>query len=439
MKIKKTYNELLLEVETLKVKNKKLEKRKKFGLVWENKPEKFDKEKTDSLPVLKEKGGKFKDIVSNKEEDFNILIEGDNYHSLSVLNYTHRGKIDVIYIDPPYNTGNKDFTYNDRFVDKEDGFRQSKWLSFMEKRLRLAKDLLSKKGVIFISIDENEMAQLKLLCDEVFGLDNLSANFVWKTRQASGKQISVSNVSIEHEYILAYTKNKKTSFLGVPRDRNQYKNPDNDLRGIWAKHPLDVGSTKEERPNCFYTITDPKTGNEYEANSNRVWAFSKESMSRLISEDKIIFNPTGKTRPYLKKFWNELKTEFKPISSWVRVSEVGYNTEGTKILNDIFCGKKVFDYPKPLSLIKRFINQISKDNSLILDFMAGSGTTGQTVLELNKEDGGNRKFILCTNNENKICEDITYQRIKKVVNGYKKPNDEKVEALGGNLKYLKTD
>ena len=218
-KIMNTQNidELLDEISQLRTEIQKLKKQKRYGLVWEDKPEIFDQESQDALPVFwSKKVGKFKDLISRtRDEDFNILIEGDNYHSLSVLNYTHRNKIDVIYIDPPYNTGNKDFIYNDHIVDKEDSFRHSKWLSFMNKRLQLAKDLLADDGVIFISIDDNEYAQLKLLCDHVFGQENYINTFIW-INNLKGRQISNIGASQTHEFILCYAKDIATTpiFIG---------------------------------------------------------------------------------------------------------------------------------------------------------------------------------------------------------------------------------
>ena len=205
------HKELLEQVKNLQEENTYLKKQKKYGLVWEDKPEIFDKQSKNALPVLVEKSRKFSDIIFNKDGDFNILIEGDNYHSLSVLRYTHRNSIDVIYIDPPYNTGNKDFIYNDYIINKDDTFRHSKWLSFMNKRLRLAKDLLKDDGVIFISIDDNEQAQLKLLCDYIFGNENYINTFTW-VNNLKGRQISKIGASQTYEYIFCYSKN----FLSVP-------------------------------------------------------------------------------------------------------------------------------------------------------------------------------------------------------------------------------
>ena len=348
----------------------------------------------------------------------NLFIEGDNLDALKLLQETYLGKVKMIYIDPPYNTGN-DFIYKDNFAEdfqaylfrsnQKDGMGNnliantymngrihSNWLSMIYSRLRLARNLISDDGVIALSIDESEYSSLIKIMDEIFGADNLLATFVWKTRQASGKQVASSNVSIEHEYLVVYSKYGGVCLKGVKRDSASYKNPDNDPRGPWAKHPLDVGSTKEERPNCFYDLVDPVTGIAYPANPNRVWAFSPDSMERLLNEGKILFHPEGKARPGLKKFFSELKSECKPISTWLQKDEfsIGYNAEGTKIVNEIFGDQKLFDYPKPISLIKLILDQIVDESDLILDFFAGSSTTAHAVMQLNAEDGGNRKFIM---------------------------------------------
>jgi len=348
----------------------------------------------------------------------NLYIEGDNLEVLKILQESYLNKIKMIYIDPPYNTGN-DFVYKDNFkrsieeeleetgqIDEEggrlvanpdsNGRYHSDWLSMMYPRVKLARNLLKEDGVIFISIDDNEVHNLRKICDEIFGEDNFIVDFVWKTRQASGKQVAENNTSSEHEYILCYQKNKVVKFLGVDRDSSSYTNPDNDPRGDWAKHPLDVGSTKDERPNCFYDLVDPDTGNVYPANPNRVWAYAPESMKRLLSEGKILFDPNGKTKPYLKKFWTELKSEFKPISTWLdrNTFDIGFNTEGTKLVNKIFDGKKIFDYPKPPSILKLLIKQTTSNDDLILDFFSGSASTAQAVFEQNLDDNSGRKFIM---------------------------------------------
>lgn len=350
----------------------------------------------------------------------NLYIEGDNLEVLKLLQESYLGKVKMIYIDPPYNTGN-DFIYNDDFKSTSEEYAEdsgaidengdrmfkntdsngrfhSDWCSMIYSRLSLARNLLADDGVIFISIDDNEQENLKKMCNEIFGEENFIMSFVWKTRQASGKQIAENNTSKEHEYILCYGKTDNAHFAGINRDRSNYSNPDNDPRGDWAKHPLDIGSTSTERPNCYYDLIDPETGIKYPANPNRVWAYSPDSMEKLLEEGKIIFHPEGKTRPYLKKFWSELKSEKKPMTSWLSrdLFSIGYNTEGTKNVNSLFDGVKLFDYPKPISILRLLVDQITTmdSNSIILDFFSGSATTAHAVMELNAEDGGNRKFIM---------------------------------------------
>jgi adenine-specific DNA-methyltransferase len=428
---------LLKEIDDLKIEIKKLKAHKKYGLVWGEKPEKFEKDSIDALPILLEKGGKFKDIVNNKKDDFNILIEGDNYHSLSILNYTHKGKIDVIYIDPPYNTGNRDFIYNDYFVDKEDRYRHSKWLSFMEKRLKLAKTLLSKSGVIFISVDDHEQAQLKLLCDSIFGEENFVEQFIWQ--KSFSPKNDAKYFSTSHEYILCISK-VKSNFQRVlltrtDKQNNSYKNPDDDTRGVWTSTSM-LATTFSQ--NYVFEFTSPN-GKKHLPPKGRCWRYSKDKISELIKDNRIYFGATGNNVPRTKRFLSEVLQGVVP-QSILNFDLVGSGQDGTNNLRNIFNNTQIFDFPKPTSLIKFILNISSKQNSTILDFFAGSGTTGQAVVELNEEDNGNRKFILCTNNgdeenEHKICEDICFKRLDIVMSkGYK---DKK--PLGGNLKYLKTD
>jgi adenine-specific DNA-methyltransferase len=433
---------------------KKLKKRKKYGIVWdeEKTKEKFDNESEGKLPILKEV--KCKEIQTNDNSPTNILIEGDNYHSLSVLNYTHTKKVDAIYIDPPYNTG-REFRYNDKMINLEDGYHHSKWLSFMKKRLELAKRLLKKSGVIFISIDDNEVAQLKLLCSEIFGEDNFVATFVWKRR--SGANDPKNFVSNDHEYLICYRKSEDMILQGVKKDYSKYKNPDNDPRGPWMPDNLTVGKTKDERPNLFYEFKDPKTNKIYKAKTNRVWVFGEKRMLEEIKDGKIIFPKKDGGMPQYKRFKSINRSIYKPLSTWIEASvkskkeiqndkeefdinimQSSLNAEGTKELREIL-QKQSFNYPKPTRLIKEIVSYALDKNGIILDFFAGSGTTGQAVLELNKDDGGNRKFILCTNNEANISTDVCYPRIKNVIHGYDNLKNEKVKGLGGNLKYFKTD
>jgi len=423
------------EIERLK---KELKKRKKYGLVWEEKPEELVEMCKEKLPVLKEV--KNKEIITDKDKPVNLLIEGDNYHALSVLNYTHEKSIDVIYIDPPYNTGNKDFIFNDHYVDRENAYRHSNWLSFMEKRLKLAKNLLKNTGVIFISIDDNEVAQLKLLMDnpDLFGEDNLESIICWRrrTNQPNDKSKMIAKVA---EFLLVYAKNsnilkEKRAFNTIPLGEmraNSYSNPDNDPRGPWSTTPWRAsrgqGGTK-------YKIKTP-TGRIYD----EVWLGMKETFEKLSKDKRIIFPNNGNGKPRKKVFLRERQQEGQSAINFWFGREYGDNLSASAELNDLFGGERVFDNPKPINLMKMILRIKTNKDSLILDFMAGTGTTGQAVLELNKEDGGNRQFILCTNNENNICTNVCYPRIKKVIEGYKNLKGEKVAGLGGNLKYFKTD
>lgn len=410
-------------------------KQKKYGLVWENKPEDVEERLRAELPVLKE----VKDKALLDGGDYapnHILIEGDNLEALTALTYTHENTIDVIYIDPPYNTGNKDFVYNDSFVDSEDGYRHSKWLSFMDKRLRIAKRLLSDRGVIFISIDDNEQANLKLLCDEVFGEEKFVSNFIWKSRQNKDNR-NITGVSNDHEYLVCYTKIQGIRALkGSERKTDQYKNPDNDPRGPWTSANMAGILDAEQRPNCHYDLIDPNTGINY-GRPKMGWRYDKNTMKRLIAENRILWPTNPEGRPRKKSFLSEISVILPGYSSIV--GEDVYTRNGTKILDDIF-EKRPFDYPKPTELIKELINQSSKNNSTILDFFAGSGTTLHATMQLNAEDGGHRKCILVTNNENNICEEVTYERNKRVINGYTTPKGEEVEGLkANNLRYYQID
>ncbi|MBU2578901.1 site-specific DNA-methyltransferase [Patescibacteria group bacterium] len=427
------------EVERLK---KELKKKKKYGLVWEEKPEELVEMCKEKLPVLKEV--KNKEIITDKDKPVNLLIEGDNYHALSVLNYTHNKKIDVIYIDPPYNTGNKDFIFNDHYVDKEDSYRHSKWLSFMEKRLRLAKNLLKDTGVIFISIDDNEIAPLRLLTDQIFNDGNIDI-MVWR-KSGDGRDGKMKNTTTfrkDHEYVIVGFKNKRilNKILEKPNFQNVYDNIDNDLRGPYKAGSI---SRREDASNPkhknFYTVKSP-SGKKF----TRQFDIPQEEFELLNKDGRIYWGKNNNSVPAIKIFINEQR-EITPYS--VLLTK-GTTTGGKEELRELFnlkdTDEDIFSNPKPTLLIKTLIQLGSKKESIIVDFMAGSGTTGHAVMKLNKEDGGNRKFILCTDNQDnngsglKIAEDICYPRIKKVIEGYKNLKGEKVEGLGGNLKYFKTN
>ena len=422
-----------------------LRKQKKYGLVWEDKPEAVEERLREELPVLIEDAGKA--IVSeDADAPRHILIEGDNLEALTALAYTHEGRIDVIYIDPPYNTGNKDFVYNDQFVDKEDSYRHSKWLSFMSRRLRIAKRLLSDKGVIFISIDDNEQAQLKLLCDEVFGQGKFVATIPWRKRTA--KSDVPHYLSQDYEWVLCYANEDYTA--GIQKETRKYYETDDFPNRPWRVHDLTKQTTAIERPNSFFTITNPKNKEEYPANPNRTWAITKETFEEYYKQNRIVFPGDYDflkiSKPALR-YWkedDEAKTGerfgFTTVSSYIN-ENVGMTQDGTKDITEIF-GEKAFGFPKPLSLIK-YILKISNPHFkelIIIDFFAGSGTTLHATMQLNAEDGGKRKCILVTNNENNICEEVTYERNRRVIQGYTTPKGEEVPGLAGNtLRYYRTD
>lgn len=389
------------------------------------------------FPILKEVKGKA--IESDRSKVVNLLIEGDNYHSLAVLNFTHREAIDLIYIDPPYNTGNNDFIYNDKFIDKEDSFRHSKWLSFMEKRLKLSKSLLKKSGVVFISIDDNELAQLKMLCDEIFGESNLIGIVTVAKGTTTGQDAKKFGSSID--YLLVYgMENFVIGKLELSeKDKKRFSRRDkNGLYSILQWRKTGTGDHRQDRPNLFYPVLDPH-GNEvypigptgYESrwrgDLKNFKNLEKKGMVEWIRQDNL-------WRPYIKFY---LEGRGKAASNlW---TDLEGNKKATIELKDIFNSEKVFTNPKPTDLIKRCINLANVPGPVVLDFFAGSGTTGHAVLALNEEDGGSRKFILCTNNENNICTDVCYPRIKRLINGYKNSKNEKVDGLVGNLKYYVTD
>ena len=414
---------------------------KKYGLVWEEHLEKVDEELVHNIPIFVEDENR--KITVNEDEPFNFLLEGDNLHSLKLLEKTHKGKVDVIYIDPPYNTGNKDFIYDDSFVDKTDGYTHSKWLSFMEKRLLIAKELLSNNGAIFINIDDNEQAQLKLLCDTVLGESNYITTIPWHNRTSVQND---TDISINHEYILVYAKYKRAdnrrlkdsnrdkwddlvgfTFLPKETDKSKFSNPDNDPRGLWKADPFDAPNI---RPNLTYPIINPNTGDQHLPPRGRCWRISQEKFTSALEDNRIIFGKNGKGRPQLKVFYNEVKFKGAVADTWFDSHIFGTSTEGKKELLKLLPeNQNIFSTPKPIRLYLELMKlSLQSKEAIVLDFFAGSGTTGHAVMQLNKEDGGHRKYILCTNNENNICEEVTYQRLKNIQ-----------EDLPHNLKYYKTE
>lgn len=390
----------------------------------------------------------------------NLIIEGDNFDALRLLKATHAGKIRVIYIDPPYNTGNKDWVYNDHYVGANDRWRHSQWLEFLYRRLTLARDLLTPDGVIMVSINDENRARLELLMDEVMPGRRLGT-ITWRTRQGSN-DTKGGFLSVDHEHVLVYG-NPAFSFNGFAKSYEMYGNRDNDPRGDWRISDLTVGFSYKECPNRFYPLFDPKTAIVYPPNPDRVWAYSSQErlkegqtlrekpMEEFIAIGQIIFPsaeqrvetwPTmeallaaidavdvpksGKTpllrrdlpnlefwvgrlvgfgRPQFKRYKADLRNQTQPLSSWVVPSfeaegsfVASTNQEGARVVAEIF-GDRAFNYAKPLSLIKNLLQQATRPGDIVLDFFAGSGTTGHAVLELNAEDNGQRSFILCSSTE----------------------------------------
>ncbi len=479
------------------------DRKPRLGLVWER--DEIDHDRSlnqdfvalDLLPEFSRGDGPW----------HNLLIEGDNFDALRYLRMTHAGRVKCIYIDPPYNTGNKDFIYNDRFVDKDDAWKHSKWLEYLYRRLLLARDLLAEDGVLLVSINDENRAKLELLLDQALPGMRVGS-LVWRTRDStSAKSRNFSDV---HEHILIYG-GQTFSFLGSDKTQKKYKNPDKDPRGPWNIDPLTLAFNRIERQNLFYPIQNPKTGNWYPCDPNRVWAYASEkieknpdrlrteTMEEWIRQDKIVFpdpetehvaiwstleelldaidrgdipktpkkqnpllsrdtpdlefwvgKPVGFGRPGFKKHWKDLRSHTNPVGSWVArltedADEDDYLTlrsrqagEGTDALQDIF-GKKVFNYPKPPSLIKTLIAQSTNANDLVMDFFAGSGTTAQAVLELNRENKEQRRFIMVSATEataddpdKNICRDVCAERIRRVMAGYGGR-----EGTGGDFAYLR--
>ena len=468
-----------------------LNEKKTYGLVWENHEEAVEEQLREQLPVLYEVPER-RILSENSDAPNHIIIEAENLHALVTLSYTHAGMIDVMYLDPPYNTGNKDFVYNDSYIDSEDSYRHSKWLSFMEKRLKIAKTLLSERGVIFISIDDNEQANLKLLCDEIFGYDSFMGNISWQ--RTYSPRNDKKGIVREVEYISVYGKNPDWTPKKLERTAEmdaKYKNPDNDFASWTSDNPNAPGAVTHQ--GMVYAIQHPFTGELLYPAITSCWRYQQDEMLRIMQgwapyelkdiDDaskraeicgiapeevragvmaimlavpleeakasaeavlkrgqwpKFYFTKNGKggirRKTYLQNVEGRIITNLWPYE------EVGHTDEAKKELKKQFDGNAPFDTPKPTRLIQR-IEQIASDsNSIILDFFAGSGTTMQATMQLNAEDGGHRQCILVTNNENDICEEVTYERNRRVIQGYTTPKGEEVKGLTkNNLRYYKAD
>jgi adenine-specific DNA-methyltransferase len=327
-----------------------------------------------------------------------LMIKSENWQALNLMQEKYMEKVKCIYIDPPYNTGKDEFIY-------KDSYQSSSWLSMMGDRIENGKNLLKDTGIFFSSIDDNEETRLKSLLDDILREENFISKFIWKKRTGSN-DAKKFYVSVDHEYIIAYAKTAQFTFRGITKDFSNYANSDNDPRGPWARDNLTCNKTREERPNLFYPITDIDTGIVYQCNPNRVWAYEKERMIRIIKEKKVLFPKNGKGTPMYKRHLSEVRSDRKPLSTWIiTTSDVNnnedeianlkfpINSQATKELLQLF-GKQVFDHPKSVQLVKGLAEQTIELNDTILDFFAGSGTTAHAVLNLNIEDKGHRKYIL---------------------------------------------
>ena len=449
---------------------------KKYGLVWEEHTEEVDEQIKHNVPVFTEVPEKA--ITTDETLPYNFLLEGDNLHSLKLLEKTHKGKIDVIYIDPPYNTGKNDFVYNDSMVGLEDGYRHSKWLSFMGERLTIARALLTDKGVIFLSIDDNEQANLKLLCDSIFGEDNFISMLSVENNPKGRKNSSF--ISVSNEYCLIYARNKQNAYFieNVPKTSSDLAL---DANGVYVhnsgkrvlvgensfnKKVENFSSDKHYSVYFNEKIQDLVVCVDVAINQPN-YELIKKGYKRYYSFNKDYFveNTYSKSR-FLELYQNGAldfkadKIYEKNFSTTIRLKsmlvnkkymaivnneEVEYQIDvkttsaGTELKNLFNTAKPIFSNPKNTNYLKLLISLFEDKNITVLDFFAGSGTTAQAVMELNKQDGGNRRFILCTNNENGICENITYQRIKTVITGKRADGTEYGEGISANLKYFKTD
>ncbi len=468
-----------------------LEKRdrtKKLGLVWERDEIAADQaidENFIACEIVRE--------LSEKPAPWaNMVIEGDNFDALRWLRMTLSGRVKCIYVDPPYNTGNKDWVYNDRYMDKEDRFRQSTWLEFLYQRFTLARDLLDENGVMLVSINDEQRALLELMLDEAMPGMKLGC-FVWRTRKGG---YDSGNFSKDHDFVLAYRK-PKFEFHGTEKNRNDYSNPDNDSRGDWTDDPLQQPKTYKQRKNAVYFITDSETGISYPPNPNRVWSvgqkgdkgLTEKPWEDLLEERLLVFKKKGQYVQYdsldelfaaiddktahkfarrdlpniedwvgrkiglgsvrIKKFLKDRDDdEVNPLSSLLDgvttvdslSVEVGKTTEGTREVRAVF-GESAFEYPKPVSLIRELVRQSAGPGDIVLDFFAGSATTAQAVMELNAEDGIDRRFIMVSSTEatedepdKNLCRDVTAERIR-LLNA---SDDPKHDSLAAPFAYLRT-
>lgn len=420
---------------------------KKYGLIFEEHREEIDEVLDTHTPVLTEQS----DLFITNGGEMNFLIEGDNLASLQLLEKTHKGKIKMIYIDPPYNTANKDFAYDDTRVDATDTFRHSKWLSFMRARLKIARNLLRDDGILFISIDDNEQADLKLLCDDIFKEENFFSQVII---QSNKRGQTYKQIAKTHEYLLIYTRSPEAEFNEI--EKTDEDNDLNLLDGISAYNVRELRNRnpkfgRHNRPNLFYPIyVNPSIVDkdgfcpvslthtaEYHievfpynsAGTESCWRWGAKLFGENVNADTQLSNVVARAKKdgAFNIYEKYRKTTYKAKSIWVETDVI--TEKGTVELGEIGLAER-FPFPKPLFLLQKCLQIGTNAGDIILDFFAGSGTTGHAVMKLNAADGGNRRFILCTNNENNICRDVTYERIKRVIDK---------ENYPASLKYYKVD
>lgn len=412
------------------------DRRARFGLVWE--ADEIERDKALNSDFVALELDRDQSCPKDAPAWRNLIIEGDNFDALRHLRMAFAGQVKCIYIDPPYNTGNRDFVYNDRFVDKEDSWRHSKWCEFMFQRLMLARDLLTPDGAIVVSIDDNEVFSLGLLMNRVFGESNLLANVIWQhsvqPKGYSGK------VSVHHNFLLAYGGSPASALKDIPRTEAHnvnYSNPDNDPNGPWRSG--DVRNALY-RPNLIYDLSTP-SGKIIKPPA-KGWRWSRETMAEKIRTGEIVFRDDD-TRIVRKIYLG--KQDGRPVESIWFGDEVGTTREGNKEIKAVFDGQSGFDTPKPVRLIERVLQICCGPNDLVLDFFAGSGTTAHAVHKLNAEDGGKRRVILVSSTEatvdtpeKNLCRDVCATRVRRVIEGYTPAGGEPVPGLGGDFAYLRT-